>query len=79
MNRLKEVLDEQGRRQKWLCQQIGRTMTAVNAWCQNKAQPSVTVLFKIAVVLGVEARELLMTMDEVDHKKLGKNNGSNQN
>lgn len=60
MNRLKEVLDEQGRRQMWLCQQIGRTMTSVNAWCQNKAQPSVAILFKIAEVLGVEARELLV-------------------
>lgn len=58
-NRISEVLKEQGRSQKWLASQVGRTRTAINAICQNIHQPSLKLLFEIAEVLGVESSELL--------------------
>lgn len=74
MNKLKEVLDEQGRRQTWLCQKIGRTMTAVNSWYHNKTQPSITMLFEIAEALNVEARELLASNEEFNNHETLKTN-----
>lgn len=59
MNRIKEVLEEQGRSQKWLSGQIGKSYNMVNAYAQNRQQPRVEVLFKIAQILGVDAKELL--------------------
>ena len=39
MNRIKEVLEEQGRSQKWLATQIGKSYNMVNAYVQNRQQP----------------------------------------
>jgi transcriptional regulator with XRE-family HTH domain len=49
MNRLKVVLVEQK-----------RTGSTVSRWCTNESQPSLETLFKIAKVLGVDVKELLV-------------------
>ena len=59
MNRIKEVLKEQGRTQKWLAEKIGKSYVVVTNYCNNNTQPSILVLFQIAKALGVEAKELL--------------------
>jgi putative transcriptional regulator len=59
MNRIKEVLKEQGRTQKWLADKIGKSYVVVTNYCNNNTQPSILVLFEIAKALGVDARELL--------------------
>lgn len=58
-NRIKEVLKAQGRSQKWLAEQIGRSRKTVNEYCQNISQPSLDVLFEIARTLGVDPCDLL--------------------
>ena len=58
-NRIKEVLREQGRSNRWLSTKIDRNESTVSRWCSNVQQPDVETLFKIARVLGVSARELL--------------------
>ncbi|XOV68038.1 MAG: helix-turn-helix transcriptional regulator [Fluviicola sp.] len=61
MNRIKEVLKEQGRTQTWLAEQIGKSYVVVTNYCNNNTQPSVPVLRQIAEVLDVDVRELLVS------------------
>lgn len=60
MNRIKEVLKEQGRTQTWLAEKIDKSYVIVTNYCNNNAQPSIEVLRKIADVLDVDVRELLV-------------------
>ena len=60
MNRIKEVLDERGIKQVWLADQLGKSYNVVNGYVQNRNQPSLEVLFKIAEILNVEAKELII-------------------
>lgn len=65
INRIKELLKEQGRTQTWLSEKIGKSYTVVTNYCNNKTQPSIPVLRRIASVLTVDVRELLVsTKDE---------------
>ena len=61
INRIKEVLVIQGKTQKWLAEQMGKSTTAIAAICNNKAQPHLKDLKKIAKLLDVDIRELLVS------------------
>ena len=61
MNRIKEVLEEKGIKQTWLADKLNKSYNMVNSYVQNRRQPSLDDLYKIAEVLGVEAKQLLMT------------------
>jgi len=61
MNRIKEVLQQQGRTQTWLAEKIEKSYVVVTNYCNNNSQPSVPVLRKIAKVLDVDVRELLIS------------------
>lgn len=65
MNRIKEVLEEKGIKQKWLAEKLGKSYNMVNSYIQNRQQPRLEVLFEIAEILGVEAKELLKNKVEV--------------
>lgn len=65
MNRIKVVLEEKGIKQVWLAEQLGKSFNTVNGYVQNRAQPSLAVLFKIATILKVEAKDLIMNSEEV--------------
>ena len=60
MNRIKEVLKEQGRTQTWLAEKIGKSYVVVTNYCNNNTQPSIQVLTEISQVLDVDVRELLV-------------------
>lgn len=60
MNRIKEVLKEQGRTQTWLAEKIEKSYVVVTNYCNNNSQPSIEVLRKIATILNVDVRELLV-------------------
>lgn len=64
MNRIKEVLDEKGIRQTWLAEQLGKSFNMVNAYAQNRHQPPMEVLYKIANILQVSVRDLLVDNNE---------------
>lgn len=59
MNRIKEVLEEKGVTQTWLSEKLGKSYNMVNSYVQNRRQPSIEVLFDIAKILKVEAKDLL--------------------
>jgi transcriptional regulator with XRE-family HTH domain len=61
MNRIKEVLKEQGRTQTWLAEKINKSYVVLTNYCNNNAQPSIPVLRNIAEVLHVDVRELLVS------------------
>jgi len=66
MNRIKEVLEEKGIKQIWLAEKLGKSYNMVNSYVQNRRQPSIEDLYKIAEILGVEAKDLLL--DKLDKK-----------
>ena len=60
MYRIKEVLKDQGRTQTWLAEKIGKSYVVVTNYCNNHTQPSIDVLVKMAKILDVDVRELLV-------------------
>lgn len=58
INRLKVVLAEKRRTNKWLAEQLEKDPATVSKWCTNSAQPGVETLVKIAKLLEVEIGEL---------------------
>jgi putative transcriptional regulator len=60
INRIKIVLVEQGRTNKWLADKLGKNATTVSRWCTNDMQPSLETLVEISNVLQVNVRDLLV-------------------
>lgn len=61
INRLKVVLAEKQRTNKWLAENLGREYSTVSKWCTNTNQPDLITLTKIANLLDVDLRELLVS------------------
>ena len=59
MNRIKEVLKDQGRTQTWLAEKIDKSYVVVTNYCNNNTQPTIATLREIAKVLDIDVRELL--------------------
>lgn len=59
INRLKVVLAEKKRTNKWLAEQLGVAPSTVSKWCTNVCQPSLETLLQIAECLGVKVQKLL--------------------
>ncbi|MDP2526477.1 helix-turn-helix domain-containing protein [Maribacter dokdonensis] len=64
MNRIKEVLEEKGIKQVWLADKLGKSFNTVNGYVQNRNQPSLEVLYEVAQILNVDAKELLVSNKE---------------
>ena len=59
MNRIKEVLKQKGIKQIWLADKLGKSYNMVNGYVQNRRQPSLEDLYKIAKILDVDTAQLL--------------------
>jgi len=59
INRIKVVLVEKKKTNKWLAEQLGKDPATVSKWCTNTCQPGIETLLEIARVLNVEVGELL--------------------
>ena len=59
LNRIKVVLVEHKRTNKWLAGQLGKDPATVSKWCTNKTQPGLETLYEIAKCLDVDIKELL--------------------
>ena len=64
LNRIKVLLAEKEKTNKWLAEQVGKDPATISKWCTNTAQPSLEMLLQIAKVLNVEVKELLRESDE---------------
>ena len=58
LNRIKVMLAEKKRTNKWLAEQLGVNPATVSKWCTNSSQPSLDMLGKIAEALKVDYTEL---------------------
>ena len=66
LNRIKVVLAEKKRTNKWLAEQLGKNTTTVSKWCTNTSQPDLYTLEQIAQLLEVDVKNLLnSTRDDV--------------
>jgi len=61
MNRIKEVLEKKGIKQIWLAEQMGKSYNMVNAYAKNRRQPSLEDLYKIAEILNIDIKELIVS------------------
>lgn len=59
LNRLKVVLAEKKRTNKWLAEQLGKDPATVSKWCTNSAQPKLETIIEIAKCLGVTVNDLI--------------------
>lgn len=60
MNRIKEVLDEKGISQTELANMLGKSINMVNLYATNRVQPHIPVLYRIAELLNIDVRTLLI-------------------
>lgn len=59
LNRLKIVLAEQKKTNKWLAEQLGKDPATVSKWCTNSSQPGLETLRKIAEIFDIDIRDLI--------------------
>jgi putative transcriptional regulator len=64
MNRIKEVLKQKGIKQIWLADKLGKSYNMVNSYAQSRRQPSLEDLYKIAEILDVDIKELIVSNKE---------------
>lgn len=59
INRLKVMLAEKNKSNKWLAEQLGKDQGTISKWCTNTCQPDLKSLMKIAKLLEVELSDLV--------------------
>ena len=64
MDRIKEVLVEKGIKQTWLAEKMGKSFNTINSYAQNRKQPRLEVLNKIAIILEVDIKDLITSSKE---------------
>ena len=65
INRLKVVLAEKKRTNKWLAAQLGKDPATVSKWCTNTIQPNVETLVEIAKYLNVDIQDLFWSIENI--------------
>lgn len=61
LNRIKIVLFEHNKTEKWIAEEFRKSPFTVSKWCQNSIQPSLKTLNDIADLLQVEVKELIVS------------------
>lgn len=61
VNRLKIVLAEEQKSNKWLAEQLGKDQATISKWVTNSSQPDLKNLLRIAKALNVDVARLLNT------------------
>ena len=59
INRIKVMLVDNGKTNRWLATQLGKDPATVSKWCTNASQPSLETLLMIAKLLKVEVNDLV--------------------
>lgn len=59
LNRLKVMLAEKKKSNKWLAEELGKDQGTISKWCTNTCQPDLKTLVRIAELLHVELTELV--------------------
>lgn len=59
LNRIKAVLADKDKTNKWLAEQLDKDPATVSKWCTNASQPSLETLLMIAKLLDAEVNDLV--------------------
>lgn len=59
INRLKVILAEKSKTNKWLAEKLGKSDVTISRWVTNEIQPSMETFLVIARLLDVDVKELL--------------------
>lgn len=59
VNRLKIVLAEEQKSNKWLAEQLGKDQATISKWVTNSSQPDLKNLLRIAKTLNIDVARLL--------------------
>ena len=59
LNRIKAVLADKDKTNKWLAEQLCKDPATVSKWCTNASQPTLETLLMIAKLLNVEVNDLV--------------------
>lgn len=72
VNRLKIVLAEEQKSNKWLAEQLGKDQATISKWVTNYSQPDLKNLLRIAKTLNVDVARLLNldVLNEEQHENL---------
>ncbi len=68
LNRIKVVLVEKKRTNKWLAEQLGKDPATISKWCTNTSQPDLSTLLQVANLLEVDVKDLLNSSREEEFK-----------
>ena len=68
LNRIKVMLAEKKRTNKWVAEQLGVNAATVSKWCTNSSQPPLEMLMKMSKLLNVELKDLVR-FEELDKEK----------
>lgn len=66
LNRIKIVLAQKSKTNKWLAEKLDVKAPTVSQWCGNKVQPSLETFYEIAALLDIEVRKLFVPTKEKD-------------
>ena len=61
LNRIKGALADSGKTGIWLARQLKKDPVTVSKWCTNTTQPDLQTLAKIAYLLEVDIKDLLVS------------------
>lgn len=61
LNRLKAVLAEKQKTSKWLAEELGKSPVTISKWCTNSTQPDLQTLSKIAQMLNIYLKDLIVS------------------
>ena len=67
LNRIKVVLVEKKRTNKWLAEQLGKDPATISKWCTNTSQPDLATLAQVAKLLEVDVKDLLNSTQPKDN------------
>lgn len=68
LNRIKVVLVEKKRTNKWLAEQLGKDPATISKWCTNTSQPDLSTLLQVANLLEVDVKDLLNSSREEEFR-----------
>lgn len=69
-NRIKVVLAEQNKTNRWLAEQMGKSEITISQWVQNKSQPSLEQLLQVAKLLSISPKDLINDINNKEAKNV---------
>ena len=64
LNRIREVLDENGISQTWLAKKLNKSFNSVNSYVCNRTQPNLETLLQISQILNVNMKDLIADQEQ---------------